>query len=147
MRETKGIVSFINKRAEILEKLRVTKGLQSLIDYGYNNILYGQLKYPQLTVIDIDSEVAGEGVITGDYVEKLSEYLKDNSCYTCFVFVKSEFAQQEIDAYVRIKKILFDANLKNSYFVLWIHAVSEQGFCIFDLEKKIDITDAVASNA
>lgn len=140
------------RRVAILEELRVRFNLGKLLDYGHNDQLYPSLNYPQLQVIEIDPDVVGDGVITGDYLTELPKHLTSNTCYTCFVFLNPP-GQTIVDEdklktqFAEIRALLMAAGLTNSFLVLWIRTRGIQDFRVYDLEKNLDITDDFASLA
>lgn len=139
--------ALVAKRVALLEALRVQFGLQKLLDYGHNPMLYESLNYPQLQVIEIDPEVTGDEVITGAYLTALPDHLTSDTCYTAFVFLNPYGAnlvnEEKLKAeFVQIKSLLMGAGLKNSFLVLWVRSRDFQDYRVYDLENQLDITDS-----
>ena len=138
----------VNARIELLEKIRIKFGLNRLLDYGAP--MSDEIYYPVIESIEINTDITGPGIFNGDYLTLLPEHLGNNTCYTCFVFlseIKPENTERLISEYKEIKRILFDANLTNSFFVLWIRSEPgpQQQCVIYDLENKVDITESFAT--
>lgn len=139
------------RRVAILEELRVRFNLGKLLDYGHNDQLYPSLNYPQLQTIEIDPDVVGDGVITGDYLTELPNHLTSNTCYTCFVFLnppgQNLFDDEKNKAdFASVKTLLMGAGLTNSFLVLWIRSgPGKQDYRVYDLENQRDITADIAS--
>lgn len=145
-------MALMKQRADILEAVRVKYGLEKLLDYGHNDQLHAMLGFPQLQSIEIDPDVVGEGIITGDYLTELPKHLTSDTCYTCFVFLNPP-GQTIVDEgklktqFAEIRALLMAAGLTNSFLVLWIRTRGIQDFRVYDLEKNLDITDDFASLA
>lgn len=150
-------LQFLNDRIRILDKIHARFTLERLVDYGYNSELYETLDYAQIQVIEKDKKELSSSspnvtVVTGDYLTKLPEYLGNNTCYTCFVFLRGDQVADDkfIAEYKAIQSLLSSANLTNSFLVLWIRELSvvngnTQNFRIFNLETNSDITEQFTS--
>lgn len=142
----------MGRRVAILEELRVRFNLGMLLDFGYNPELNSMVDYPQITAIEIDPDVVGDGIVTGSYLAELPNHLTDSTCYTCFVFLNPP-GQAIVDEekfkaeFVETKKLLMAAGLKNSFLVLWIRSQGFQDYRVYDLENQRDITDQFAGFA
>lgn len=136
----------VPERINTLVKLREKYNLNRLLDYGAPMANTG---FNITESIEINDDITGPNIFNGDYVTLLPEHLGNDTCYTCFVFINSEKLEktnQMISEYQQIKQILFDANLTNSFLVVWIRTVQpeqKQECVIYDLENKVDISDSI----
>lgn len=134
-------IRLANQRSSVLEQLRTTNGLHTLVDCGANQFIYDHTNFDNVVAIDVNCSSAVSDDVTfvcGQFEDHYCKWLTDNTCYTYIYFdvhglpgvYRDVGAKRE--QYERIKQRLLAANLTNSFLVLWVRTYGTQ---------RIEITD------